>query len=173
MDQLMHRRTSPPVSKTSGSLLIKCGTTTRHMTAGSVSAMVKPRTFSGLPIDGCHPVTSISQMLRHCWRSDCEGTRMTLWISNRICENAKLNASAVSGPTYTMSSIGANTKVPAYIWSSGVCWTPESNIDDKAWVVASLKANQNQHNRRSMRLEDSFEARKKGFDKMMSVVNLE
>ncbi|ETN44458.1 uncharacterized protein HMPREF1541_10639 [Cyphellophora europaea CBS 101466] len=60
-----------------------------------------------------------------------------------------------------------------YLVQWKVCWTPESNIDDKAWVVASLKANQNQHNRRSMRLEDSFEARKKGFDKMMSVVNLE
>lgn len=60
-----------------------------------------------------------------------------------------------------------------YLVQWKVCWTPESNIDDKAWVMASLKANQNQHNRRSMRLEDSFEARKKGFDRMMLVVNLE
>lgn len=60
-----------------------------------------------------------------------------------------------------------------YLVQWKVYWTPESSIDDKAWVVPSLKVNQNQHNRRSMRLEDSFEDRKKGYDKMMLVVNLE
>lgn len=60
-----------------------------------------------------------------------------------------------------------------YLVQWKACWTPESNIDDKVWVMASLKANQNPHKRRSMRLEDSFEERKKGYGKMMLVVNLE
>lgn len=60
-----------------------------------------------------------------------------------------------------------------YLVQWKVCWTPESNIDDKAWVMVSLKANQHQHNRHSTRQEDSFEDRKKGYDKMMLVVNLD
>lgn len=52
------------------------------------------------------------------------------------------------------------------------CWTPEGNIDDKTWIAASLKLNKNARCRRSTRLENCFEDRKKRFENTMLVINL-
>ncbi|KAK5527652.1 hypothetical protein LTR23_011232, partial [Exophiala sp. CCFEE 6169] len=53
------------------------------------------------------------------------------------------------------------------------CWTPESHIVEKDWIAASLEANKNWHCRRSTRLRGSFNDRKKKYEEMMVVVNLE
>ena len=53
------------------------------------------------------------------------------------------------------------------------CWTPESNIVDKDWIASSLEINKNSLWRHSTRLENSVEERKKSYEKMMVVVNLE
>lgn len=60
-----------------------------------------------------------------------------------------------------------------YLVKWKACWTPESNIDDRAWIAASLKANRNPQCRRSTRTEDGFAERKKKYDQIMVVVNLE
>lgn len=60
-----------------------------------------------------------------------------------------------------------------YLIQWKACWTPEGNFGDKTWIAASLKVNKSASCRRSTRLENSFEDRKKKFDNMMVVVNLE
>lgn len=53
------------------------------------------------------------------------------------------------------------------------CWTPESMIGDKMWIGESLKANKNGSYRRSARVENGFENRKRNFESMMVVINIE
>jgi hypothetical protein len=53
------------------------------------------------------------------------------------------------------------------------CWTPESMISDKTWIGESLKANKNVSCRRSARVENEFEDRKRKFENMMLVINIE
>lgn len=53
------------------------------------------------------------------------------------------------------------------------CWTLESMIDDKMWIGESLKANKNVSCRRSARVENGFEDRKRKFENMMLVINIE
>lgn len=53
------------------------------------------------------------------------------------------------------------------------CWTPASHVVDQDWIPASLEANKNRKCRRSTRLRSSFDDRKKKYEQMMVVVNLE
>jgi hypothetical protein len=53
------------------------------------------------------------------------------------------------------------------------CWTPESMIGDKTWIGESLKANKNVSCRRSARVENGFTNRKRNFESMMVVINIE
>jgi hypothetical protein len=53
------------------------------------------------------------------------------------------------------------------------CWTLESHVIDQDWIPASLEVNKNPNCRRSIRLESSVDDRKKKYEKMMVVVNLE
>lgn len=54
-----------------------------------------------------------------------------------------------------------------------VCWTPESDVNEKDWISASLARNKNPHYRRSERSSKVFESRIEGYRKMLVVVNLE
>jgi hypothetical protein len=60
-----------------------------------------------------------------------------------------------------------------YLVQWKACWTPESNIDDKSWIAAALEAHRDPNCRRSARLENSVEDRRKKYEKMMLVVNLD
>ncbi|KIW86680.1 uncharacterized protein Z519_12735 [Cladophialophora bantiana CBS 173.52] len=61
-----------------------------------------------------------------------------------------------------------------YLVEWRACWTPESKIGDMSWIPESLAANQkSQHWRRSARLKENFESRKKTYQRMASVVNLD
>lgn len=53
------------------------------------------------------------------------------------------------------------------------CWTPESMIGDKTWIGESLKANKNVSCQRSARVENGFKNRKRNFESMMAVINIE
>jgi hypothetical protein len=54
------------------------------------------------------------------------------------------------------------------------CWTPENDIDNKDWVQASCRAqDQSIQRRRSARLENTAAYRTAKFEQMMDVVNLE
>ena len=57
------------------------------------------------------------------------------------------------------------------IWKA--CWTPESNIDDKEWVEASLKVNKDPRRRHSTRLAMSIEDELIKYGKIMTVIKLD
>jgi len=59
-----------------------------------------------------------------------------------------------------------------YLIEWKACWTPEGNIGNKTWIGASLKVNKNVSCRRSTRVENGFEDRKRRFENMMLVVNI-
>ena len=90
-------------------------------------------------------------------------TRTVLWTSNGIHDGVKRNIGG-SLCSHVHSVVDRckhdNATLRLVPWKA--CWTPERHIDDKAWVMASLKAIWNQHYRRSMRLENGFEDRESG-----------
>ena len=53
------------------------------------------------------------------------------------------------------------------------CWTPESNIDDKDWVEASLEVNRDPRRRHSTRLANSAEEEMAKHKKIMMIVKLD
>jgi hypothetical protein len=59
-----------------------------------------------------------------------------------------------------------------YLIKWKACWTPESNISNKKWIEESLKINKDVSCRRSMRVENVFEDRKRRFENMMLVINI-
>lgn len=59
-----------------------------------------------------------------------------------------------------------------YLIEWKACWTPEGNIGNKTWIGASLKVNKNVSCRRSTRVENGFEDRKRRFENMMLAMNI-